>query len=312
MPRYPKGGATVEEGSEVSAFFSVPGMSCAACAGSVEKAIKCLPGILEAFVDVVDVLNNRARILFYPSFVNEEEIREAIEDAGFEATLLTDAMSEKFVQVCRIQIKGMSCTSCSSTVESALVAIHGVVKARVALATEEAEVHYSPNVVSYNQILEAVEDTGFEAALISSSEDLSKIDLLVEGDLTDHSKRGHGYGGKHLATKHLRIDGVKDTIAVASCKVGLLDADVYGPNIPTMMNINAKPEITLACYLVLGSTLAMARLQGSSGNGVPTGSSSHGGLSSLSPVVVVGKATMGQGAASIRLQYCLLHCTFWF
>lgn len=27
-------------------------------------------------------------------------------------------------------------------------------------------------------------------------------------------------------------------------KVGLLDADVYGPNIPIMMNIDTKPEVT--------------------------------------------------------------------
>lgn len=71
MPTYPKGvvpqETTVAEVSEAKAVFSVIGMTCSACAGSVEKAVKRLPGIREA---VVDVLNNRAQVMFFPSFVN--------------------------------------------------------------------------------------------------------------------------------------------------------------------------------------------------------------------------------------------------
>ncbi|XVF13143.1 hypothetical protein REPUB_Repub08aG0182800 [Reevesia pubescens] len=190
MPKYPKGVSAAQEtslqGSESKAMFSVMGMTCSACAGSVEKAVKRLPGIREA---VVDVLNNRAQVMFYPTFVNEETIREAIEDVGFQASLIKDETNEKSIQVCRIHINGMTCTSCSSTVEKALQTIRGVQKAQVALATEEAEVHYDPKIVSHSQFMEAVEDAGFEAILVSTGEDMSKIDLQVDGMRTGNSMR---------------------------------------------------------------------------------------------------------------------------
>ncbi|KAH9775599.1 putative copper-transporting ATPase HMA5 [Citrus sinensis] len=192
MPKYPKGvsaeeTANVESSmSKAKAMYAVMGMTCSACAGSVEKAIKRLPGIHDA---VVDVLNNRALVLFYPSFVNEETIRETIEDVGFQATLIQDETSDKSTQLCRIGINGMTCTTCSTTVEKALQAIPGVQNVRVALATEAAEVHYDPKILNYNQILAAIEDTGFEATLISTGEDMSKIHLQVDGIRTDHSMR---------------------------------------------------------------------------------------------------------------------------
>jgi Cu+-exporting ATPase len=73
MPSFPKNEpgtpstSAVEPSTMVTALFSVDGMTCSACAGSVEKGIKRLHGIQEA---VVDVLNNRARVIFHPSFVN--------------------------------------------------------------------------------------------------------------------------------------------------------------------------------------------------------------------------------------------------
>ncbi|CAA2976824.1 probable copper-transporting ATPase HMA5 [Olea europaea subsp. europaea] len=121
--------------------------------------------------------------------MQEETIRETIEDVGFQATLFKEEINEKSTQICRIRIKGMTCTSCSTTVESALQAVRGVQKAQVALATEEAEVQYDPKDLSYNQILEAIEDTGFEAILISAGEDRSKIQLQVDGVRTENSMR---------------------------------------------------------------------------------------------------------------------------
>lgn len=121
--------------------------------------------------------------------LQEETICEAIEDAGFEATLIKEEISDKVTQVCRILIKGMTCTSCSTTVESALQALPGVQKAQVALSTEEAQVQYDPKIIGHNQILETIENTGFEAILISTGEDRSRVELKIDGVRTDHSMR---------------------------------------------------------------------------------------------------------------------------
>ncbi|CAN6374150.1 unnamed protein product [Urochloa humidicola] len=93
-----KGAAEKAEDDEEEkvAVFEVTGMSCAACAGSVEKAVKRLPGIHDA---AVDVLGGRAQVVFYPAFVSEEKIREAIEDVGFEAKLINEEVREKNILV---------------------------------------------------------------------------------------------------------------------------------------------------------------------------------------------------------------------
>nr|CAB3485373.1 unnamed protein product [Digitaria exilis] len=171
-----------EEEDEKVAVFSVAGMTCSACAGSVEKAVKRLPGIHDA---AVDVLGGRAQVVFYPAFVSEEKIREAIEDVGFEAKLINEEVRGKNILICRLHIKGMTCTSCTSTVESALQAFPGVQRVSVALATEEAEIRYDRRIVAANQLIQAVEETGFEAVLITTGEDRSRIYLRIDGVLTE-------------------------------------------------------------------------------------------------------------------------------
>ncbi|XP_022867748.1 iron-sulfur protein NUBPL-like [Olea europaea var. sylvestris] len=83
--------------------------------------------------------------------------------------------------------------------------------------------------------------------------------------------------GKEPHLQNLKIEGVNDIIAVASgkggvgksttavnlavsiakkcqLKIGLLDADVYGPSIPIMMKLHGKPEVSAGgCLIALQS-----------------------------------------------------------
>lgn len=90
-------------------------------------------------------------------------------------------MKEKSALTCRLHIKGMTCTSCTRTIVSALGAVPGVQKAIVALTTEEAEIRYDPRIISVNRLMESVEDTGFEAILITTGEDINRVELEIEG-----------------------------------------------------------------------------------------------------------------------------------
>ncbi|MEA2249032.1 MAG: P-type Cu+ transporter, partial [Solirubrobacteraceae bacterium] len=63
-----------------------------------------------------------------------------------------------------LPITGMTCASCANRVERGLNALHGVT-ATVNYATEKARVDYDPGAVAPEQLVEAVEAAGYEAAL---------------------------------------------------------------------------------------------------------------------------------------------------
>jgi Cu+-exporting ATPase len=68
----------------VDARVTVPvgGMSCAACAQRVEKAIKRLPGVTEASVNLA---TEKASVVYEPQKLRVSEIKAAIEKAGYKA-----------------------------------------------------------------------------------------------------------------------------------------------------------------------------------------------------------------------------------
>ncbi|KAM1571086.1 hypothetical protein ACFX10_036014 [Malus domestica] len=170
----------VEEGMK-RVQVRVSGMTCAACSNSVEGALQSVKGVLTASVAL---LQSRADVVFDPRLVKDEDIKNAIEDAGFEAEVIPEpsasgtkphgTLSGQF------SIGGMTCAACVNSVEGILKGLPGVKRAVVALATSLGEVEYDPLVISKDEIVNAIEDAGFDASLVQSSQQ-DKIVLGVAG-----------------------------------------------------------------------------------------------------------------------------------
>ncbi|PSS04951.1 Copper-transporting ATPase [Actinidia chinensis var. chinensis] len=159
----------------------ITGMTCAACSNSVEGALRSVDGVLQASVAL---LQNKADVVFDLNLVKEEDIKNAIEDAGFEAEVLPEPSTIRTkpqgTLVGQFTIGGMTCAACVNSVEGILRDLPGVKRAVVALATSLGEVEYDPTEISKDDIVNAIEDAGFEGSLVQSSEQ-DKIILGVSG-----------------------------------------------------------------------------------------------------------------------------------
>lgn len=63
-----------------------------------------------------------------------------------------------------IEVKGMSCGGCTSSVTKVLTELPGVARAEVSLAPGQAVVTFDPAQVTRAALCQAIEDAGFEAS----------------------------------------------------------------------------------------------------------------------------------------------------
>ena len=133
--------------------LNVEGMTCATCAGRVEKALAALPGV-EASVNLAD---ERADIRYDPARAKPEALANAIERAGYDV-----AKEQR-----ELAISGMTCATCAGRVERALGSVPGVVQADVNLATEKASVCGVGGVLRVADLIAAVHRAGYDAELLT-------------------------------------------------------------------------------------------------------------------------------------------------
>ncbi|MBV7518232.1 heavy metal translocating P-type ATPase [Ensifer sp. ENS12] len=144
----------------LSASIPVEGMTCASCVSRVERAIRAVPGVTEASVNLA---TERADVRFDAS-TKSADIVKAIENAGYGA-------AEDTIE---LTIEGMTCASCVARIEKALKTVPGVTEANVNLATERASVRVTKGIATAAALEDAVRLAGYAAKRITGDESVDR------------------------------------------------------------------------------------------------------------------------------------------
>ncbi|WP_087721663.1 heavy metal translocating P-type ATPase [Pandoraea sp. PE-S2T-3] len=135
----------------------IEGMTCASCVTRVEKALRRVPGVANA---TVNLATETAAVEASPDVTPSAllgAMEHAVSDAGYQVA----------EQSFELAIGGMTCASCAGRVEKALRAVPGVVEASVNLATEKATVRGVRGAVDAAVLTAAVQKAGYEATPVT-------------------------------------------------------------------------------------------------------------------------------------------------
>ncbi|XP_039911104.1 copper-transporting ATPase 2 [Hirundo rustica] len=254
------------KGTTQSAVIKISGMTCNSCVQSIEGAISQRQGVQRV---AVSLAGSTGTIHYDPAVTSGEELRAAIEDMGFDASVLTDTATEEHrcqpdaskaavqprapepprqgdasdalpdnphpggsnqlsgatEEKCVLQITGMTCASCVSTIERNLQKEDGIVSVLVALMAGKAEIKYKPELVQPLEIAQLIQNLGFEVTIMENkAETEGQVELLITGMTCASCVH-------NIESKLMRTNGVLSaSVALATSKAHVqFDPEIIGP-----------------------------------------------------------------------------------
>ncbi|KAI8869725.1 heavy metal translocatin [Ramicandelaber brevisporus] len=175
----------------VETKFDVEGMTCQSCVKAIRGALDDLDGVVSADVELHP---GSATVRYDSDIVTAEQIKERIEDCGFDEAIhhkrampstagqrqSQPAASLEGAKCATLEVNGMTCASCVATIERGLHGTAGIVSVTVSLLAQQAVVWYQPSIITDYEVGSAIESLGFEARLLSDIRQ-GKVELNVYG-----------------------------------------------------------------------------------------------------------------------------------
>lgn len=149
---------------------SIEGMTCNSCVQTIEKNIEKLDGVNSI---TVSLEKKKAEISYDPSKTGAEQLRLAIDDMGFEASLISSGSDTHLgtnTKTAIINVEGMTCMSCVNTIKGGISTAPGVKSIEVSLSEKKAFIQYDPTLTNEESLAAQIEDMGFVASVPDSGE----------------------------------------------------------------------------------------------------------------------------------------------
>ncbi|RPB04490.1 heavy metal translocatin [Choiromyces venosus 120613-1] len=184
--------------------ISVGGMTCGACTSAIEGGFTNLDG-LESFT-----LRGKMVLTWY----------DRIEDRGFDANIVSSDIKGRSPRGRRggpstpglvtttVKVEGMTCASCSSSIESAFKDVDGVQSIAVDLGTDRAVATHDSAKISAEKVAEIIEDRGFDVEIVRSE------------PVGGYGRRSISDSTPHLATTTISVDGMTCGACTAAIEGG--------------------------------------------------------------------------------------------
>jgi len=160
---------------------AIHGMTCGACTSAVEGAFKAVPGVVRFNISL---LAERAVISHDPSKLSSEKIVSIIDDAGFDAQVVStqaDA-ADKGPSTSSVQLKiyGLPNGAAATNLETELRSSSGIKSATISLSTSRAAITYDSSLIGLRAIVAVVEGSGYNALVADSDDNNAQLESLAK------------------------------------------------------------------------------------------------------------------------------------
>ena len=145
---------------ETQLTLKIKGMHCASCVTKIENNIKKIKGIKKANVNL---LTEKAQIVYNSNLVNKTQILKSVKDTGYEPIEHQISTQNSKQEEITLKIHGMMSQHCINIVETTLKNLYGIIEAKANLTTEKAEIKYDTSKITLKEIVDAINNAGYEA-----------------------------------------------------------------------------------------------------------------------------------------------------